>query len=232
MYFYGVQKLSLLDYPEKLCATLFTGGCNFRCPFCHNTSLVLGPFDGYEIDEEEILEFLESRKGKLDAVCISGGEPLLQSIYDIAGFCTKVKDMGYSIKLDTNGSFPNKIEYLIELKLVDYIAMDIKSSPEGYPKLTGIKNIDLKPIFESVEILKKGKVDYEFRTTFVRELHTAEDVIKIGKWIEGAKKYSIQNFKDSGDILSDGLSGFTRAELEEFKSLILPYVQNVEIKGI
>ncbi len=228
MFFAGFQKLTLLDYPEKVACILFTMGCNFRCPFCHNASLVRAE-NKAEISEEEVLSFLKKRKGVMDGVCISGGEPLL---YDGLGdFIKKVKALGYSVKLDTNGSLPEKLKALVREGLVDYVAMDIKNSFESYDKTTGIKT-DLNNIKESLAFLLSGTVEYEFRTTLVKELHTDEDMESIGKMIKGAKRYFLQNFVDSGDVLCDNMHPLTEDELEKMMQIAKKYVPNTICRGM
>ena len=172
MKIHGLLKLTLLDYPTKTACTLFTAGCNFRCPFCHNGSLVLNKAE--EIPQDEIFAFLKKRQGLLDGVCITGGEPLLNP--DISEFIKRVRELGYSVKLDTNGSFPDRLIELAENGLIDYVAMDIKSSPEGYSKAVGLKDFDVTPNDKSIKFLLTGKVDYEFRTTAVKGLHELSDV--------------------------------------------------------
>ncbi len=228
MIFNGFQKMTMLDFPGRIACTLFSGGCNFRCPFCHNAGLVIGQMPE-QIPEEEILSYLNKRKGVLDGVCFTGGEPLLQR--DIAEFMRKVKDMGYKIKLDTNGSNPEKLIELVRSGLVDYVAMDIKNSKEKYALTCGTE-IDLPAIERAVEFLKEGGVDYEFRTTIVREFHTESDMIAIGKWLEGAEKYFLQAFVDSGAIIGEGLSPLPKTEMERFVSTLKPFVKKVQIRGI
>lgn len=228
MFFAGFQKLTLLDYPEKVACILFTMGCNFRCPFCHNASLVRAE-EKPQITEEEVLAFLKKRQGILEGVCISGGEPLL---YDGLGdFIRKVKALGYSVKLDTNGSFPERLKTLVREGLVDYVAMDIKNSFESYDKTTGIKTA-LNNIKESIDFLMTGEVEYEFRTTLVKELHTPEDMESIGKMIKGAKRYFLQNFVDSGDVLCENMHPFTEEELENMKEIAKKYVPNTICRGM
>lgn len=225
----GLLKLTLLDYPGHTACTIFTSGCNFRCPFCHNSSLVLDEAD--EIPKDEIFAFIKKRQGLLDGVCISGGEPLMQA--DIRDFIKNVRDLGYKIKLDTNGSFPEKLISLCDGGLIDYVAMDIKSSPSGYGKAIGIDNYDIKKVDESIKFLLSGSVDYEFRTTAVRGIHTLEDFEKIGKWIHGAKRYFLQNYKDSHNILcNNGLSPFSEEELKNIKKLLNSAVCEVNTRGI
>ena len=198
MKFYGFQKMTMLDYPGKVACIVFTGGCNLRCPFCHNALLVT-QVDNVVYDEEEIIEYLNKRKGLLDGICVSGGEPLLQ--IGLENFLQRVKELGYSIKLDTNGTFPARLKSLVEKGLVDYVAMDIKNCKEKYSLTTGTDSFDIAKIEESVNFLLSGKVDYEFRTTIVDGLHETQDIVKIGEWIKGAKKYFLQNFVDSGNLI-------------------------------
>ena len=230
MIIYGLQKLSLLDYPGKTVCTVFTGGCNFRCPYCHNASLVVGLNEIEPIDYDEFFAFLNKRRNILDGVCITGGEPLMQP--DIENFIREIKKIGYSIKLDTNGSFPDKLKRLIDDKLIDYVAMDIKNSPEKYPLTAGVSNLNLHEINSSIEILLADNIDYEFRTTVVRELHSREDFVSLGNWIKGAKRYFIQSFIDSGDILSGTFSSYSKSELEDIKSLMQTFVKETQIRGV
>lgn len=224
----GLQKLTLLDYPGRLAATVFLGGCNFRCPFCHNASLVVRS-DGGEISEEELFRFLESRRGKLSGVCITGGEPTLYP--ELPSFINKIRALGYSVKLDTNGSNPDMLESLVRGGLVDCVAMDIKSSPERYPTVAGVPSLDFSAIDRSVRFLLSGAVDYELRTTVVRELHTLADFRAIGEWIRGARAYFLQPFKDSGDIIEDGFSSYSEAEIGEILELVKTYIPNAQIRG-
>jgi pyruvate formate lyase activating enzyme len=227
----GLQKLTLLDYPGKVACTVFTGGCNFRCPFCHNASLVLPQRFAQELTEEEILSFLKKRSGILDGVAVTGGEPLLHG--DIGLFLRKVRDLGYKIKLDTNGSFPDRLEELIRNGLVDRVAMDVKNSPELYAVTAGIPALDIAPVEKSRDLLLSGVVEAEFRTTVVKGLHTQESLIETAKWIAGASEYYLQQFKDSGDILSSaGLSAFDRDEMLSLAEAVRPYVPSVQIRGI
>jgi len=236
MLIYGLQKLSLLDYPGKLAATVFTGGCNLRCPFCHNASLVTRFSECEQISDEEVFSFLEKRRGLLDGVCITGGEPLLQD--GLETFIAKVREMGFLVKLDTNGAFPEELGALLGRSAIDYVAMDIKNSFEKYPMTVGISEFDPTPVFESAKILMSGTVPYEFRTTLVRAFHTEEDIIKIGLAVAGAENYFLQNFEDSGDLVGFGgdisgvpLSGFSAAETEHFRDILSQYVKNVRIRN-
>lgn len=224
----GLQKLTLLDFPARLAATVFLGGCNMRCPFCHNASLVVRD-GGENISAEQLFSFLESRRGKLTGVCITGGEPTLYP--ELPTFINKIRALGFAIKLDTNGTNPDMLASLIDGGLVDYVAMDIKSSRFGYPIASGIPDIDISKIARSVDILLSGSVDYEFRTTLVRELHTLSDMEDIGKWIRGAKRYFLQSFKDSGDLISDGFSALDTKSLAEFLEAVRAYVPNAQTRG-
>lgn len=224
----GLQKLTLLDYPGRIAATVFLGGCNFRCPFCHNASLVVRD-GGERISEEELFQFLESRRGKLSGVCITGGEPTLRS--QLPSFIRRIKEMGFAVKLDTNGSSPHVLASLINDGLLDYVAMDIKSSREGYAAATGIDGVDLSKIDESLDVLRRSGIAYELRTTLVRELHTAEDMISIGRWIKGAPAYYLQGFKDSGDLISAGYSAHDKKTEAEFLELVRQYVPTAQIRG-
>lgn len=233
MHIKGLQKLTLLDYPERLAATVFTGGCNLRCPFCHNASLVLENIA--EIDESEVLAFLKKRQGILEGVCITGGEPLLQP--DLEDFIKKVKNLGYSVKLDTNGSLPDKLLELLSKNLVDYVAMDIKNSPKKYFSTCGIETQNLlefySPFKKSIEIIKSSGVEYEFRTTVVNELHTLSDIEQIGAEIRGAAAWHLQCFKDSGDlILKDAFAPPPKELLHEMRQKALEFVVKCDIRGV
>lgn len=227
----GLQKLTLLDYPGKVACTVFTGGCNFRCPFCHNAPLVLPERLAHDTDEEQVLAFLKKRQGTLDGVAITGGEPLLHK--DIAQFLEKVKALGYSIKLDTNGSFPDRLIEIVSAGLVDRVAMDIKNSPELYPQTTGCETLDMAKIDKSREFLLSGTVDYEFRTTVVKGLHTEESLLSAAKWISGAKEYYLQQFKDSGDVLDIGtLCAFDEREMHALCESVRRYVPTAQVRGV
>lgn len=231
----GLLKLTLLDYPEKTAATIFTGGCNFRCPFCHNASIVLHYDEMPQLSEEEILKFLSTRTGLLDGVCITGGEPLLQ--VGLVNFIEKIKLMGFLVKLDTNGSFPEKLIELVSNGLIDYVAMDIKNSKESYARTIGLSNLAdsdniLKKINQSIEFLLADNVDYEFRTTVIKNYHTSLDFKNIGFWIHGAKKYFLQNFVDSGDLIQSHIMGVTEKELKKFAEIVKEQVPSVQIRGL
>lgn len=226
----GLQKLTLLDFPEKVACTVFMAGCNFRCPFCHNASLVVDIPPVGEITEEEFFSFLKKRQGVLDGVCVTGGEPLLQP--GIAKFVGKIKELGYAVKLDTNGSFPNKLRELVENGLVDYVAMDIKNCMEDYALTAGVHSLDIEAIKESVSYLKEGRVPFEFRTTVVKDYHKKENFERIGQWLEGTEKYFLQNFVDSGDLIGKDTKGCSEEEMKEFLQVVLKYVPGAELRGI
>ena len=229
MKIYGLEKLSLVDYDGHTAATVFTGGCNFRCPYCHNGALVELDKTTVQLPENEVLEYLNKRKGLLDGLAVTGGEPTLEK--GLEEFLVKVKELGYDIKLDSNGTHPEVLAHLIDKKLVDYIAMDIKNSPEKYPLTVGKKNLDLEPIKKSVELLLQNKVGYEFRTTVVRQFHDVSDFEKIGEFIKGAEKYFIQKFRDRGGCLEDGFSEIPEEEAEVFIEKIKPFVKNASLRG-
>ena len=226
----GFQKMTMLDYPGKVACTVFTGGCNFRCPFCHNAMLVTDIDENAVYAEDEILSYLNKRKGIIDGVCITGGEPLLQK--DIGDFLVKVKETGMPVKLDTNGSYPEKLRELVSRGLVDYVAMDIKNSKEKYPLTVGLPGYDIGKIEESVDFLMSGAVDYEFRTTVVREFHTAEDIVKITEWIAGAKRYFLQGFVDSGNLIGSGMSALRPQEMVEICTKAQDLVPNTVLRGV
>lgn len=225
----GFQKLTLLDYPGKTACTIFTGGCNYRCPFCHNAGLVT-KMDTEIIPESEVFNHLKKRQGILDGVAISGGEPLLQG--DIEEFLEKIKELGYSIKLDTNGSFPDKLKSIIDNGLCDYVAMDIKNSKERYNETVGIDKFDISLMEKSVEILMNSDVQFEFRTTVTKNFHTVEDIEKIGEWIKGTEKYYLQNFVDSGNLIDCNVEGVSKEEMQLMLERIKKYVPAAEIRGL
>lgn len=283
----GLQKLTLLDFPGRIACTVFLGGCNMRCPFCHNGSLVLG--GGEEISEDELLAFLESRRGRLSGVCVSGGEPTLHP--DLPDLVKKIKDLGFEVKLDTNGTNPKMLSRLISDGLVDYVAMDIKNSPEKYAVTAGlddecsvsrqnrlISDFDVAnaqkqeamgsesteesgstiirecgqasdnndtadgsipaenlPIMEKIkhscDILLQNLVDFEFRTTLIRELHSEEDIRAIGKWLSGKEKYFLQTYRDEGDLLVGGFTSYTPEQTRDLLSVLREYIPNAEIRS-
>lgn len=229
MIFGGFQKLTLLDYPGKVACTVFTKGCNFYCPFCHNAFLVDVQGAEESISPEEVLSYLNKRQGILDGICITGGEPLLHD--ELPLFIKEVKALGFSVKLDTNGSFPEKLKSLTKEGLIDYVAMDIKNCFEKYLKTAGCENLDLSPILESIDFLKSGAVDYEFRTTVSSPLHSVSDIEKIAQHIVGAKKYFLQNYVDSGHILGKNLSPIDEKTLAEMEKTAQKYVKTAQIRG-
>ncbi|HJA93479.1 MAG TPA: anaerobic ribonucleoside-triphosphate reductase activating protein [Candidatus Eisenbergiella merdipullorum] len=226
----GFNKTTLLDYPGHVAATVFTGCCNFRCPFCQNGDLVLHPGRLSQITEDEVLRVLEKRKGILTGVCITGGEPTLQP--DLPAFLKKVKDLGLLVKLDTNGYLPKVIESLFSEGLLDYIAMDIKSSPEHYAAAAGFPGLQINRIFQSVSFILSCGLPYEFRTTVVRELHHAEDFRSIGRWLQGAQSYFLQSYQESDGVISPIFSAYTKEELEGFQNLLLPFIPNTCLRGV
>jgi len=226
----GFQKTSLLDYPDRISAIVWTVGCNFKCPFCYNKNLVDGNVE--LIPEDEILSFLKKRKGMLEALSISGGEPFLQK--DIADFTAKVKKLGYLVKIDTNGMYPEKLKELIDNKLVDYIAMDVKAPKDKYNMLAGVK-VDISNIEKSIDIIKKSAPDYEFKTTFVPDLLKKEDIIKIAKWLEGSETYFLQQFKANTPLISSALEKITpypKEYIVETFEEIKPYFKKCETRGV
>ena len=231
MFVAGLQKLTLLDYPGRVACTVFTAGCNFRCPFCHNAPLVLPERMGQDVTEEDVLAFLGKRVGILDGVAITGGEPLLHK--EMAGFLQKIKEMGYSVKLDTNGSFPNHLKELVKAGLVDRVAMDIKNAPGRYGATVGIEGFDISGVEESKNFLLEGSIDYEFRTTVVKGLHTKESLTEAAEWIAGAKEYYLQQFKDSGDVIAiDGLGAYDEKEMHALADAVAEFVPSVKVRGV
>ena len=226
----GLQKLTLLDYPGHVACTVFTAGCNFRCPFCHNAPLVLPErIEGDPNGAETVLQFLKKRQGILDGVAITGGEPLLQR--DMADFLRKIRDLGYAVKLDTNGSFPDRLIGLVEAGLVDRVAMDIKNSPERYAETAGLSEIALTAVRESVDFLKTGSIDYEFRTTAVKELHDERSFRAIAEWISGAKRYAIQKFTDRDTVPFEGFHAPEEAQIQAWAEIVRPHVRELLIRG-
>ena len=230
MKLYGLQKLTLLDFPERVACTVFLGGCNLRCPFCHNSVLVFPEPEDETMTEDAFFQFLDKRAGVLDGVAVTGGEPLLTP--DVLPFLARIKETGFAVKLDTNGSFPKRLREAVETGLVDYVAMDIKNSPEKYAATCGLPVFDLSKVQESVRFLMNGSIPYEFRTTVVDEFHEAADMEAIGKWIAGARAYYLQNFVDSGACIREGLHAKSPEDLHLFRSLLTKYVPNTQLRGI
>lgn len=230
MQIFGFNKTTLLDFPEHVACTVFTGGCNFRCPFCQNGDLVLHGGSLPVLDEEEVFRVLRKRKGILTGVCVTGGEPTLQRDLDV--FLSRVKELGYLVKLDSNGYRPEVLQSLRERGLVDYFAMDIKSSPENYARTAGVKELDMGLIRESVDFIRSCGLDYEFRTTVVRELHSSGDFLSIGEWLKGCKAYFLQSYVESEGVICKEFSSYSKEELEEFVMLLKPYIDNVSLRGV
>ena len=229
MKIFGLEKLSMVDYDGKVASTIFTGGCNFRCPFCHNSSLVLDYQALPLIDEQSVIDYLEKRKGLLDGVCVSGGEPTLQS--DLPNFLEKIKKLGYAIKLDTNGTKPEIVKMLKENGLVDYFAMDIKNNKEDYAKIIGFDSFDTKNVEKTVELFLSDDYDYEFRTTLISQFHLPSNITKIGEWIKGAKKYFLQKYIDSDTCILGGLSPVSQAIAKEYVEILKNYVTCTNLRG-
>ena len=230
----GLQKMTLLDYPGKVACTLFLQGCNFRCPFCHNSGLLSGA--GEEgLSKEEFLQFLGKRRGILDGVCVTGGEPTLQP--GLEELLRQIKSLGFAVKLDTNGSRPTVLKRLVEEKLVDYVAMDVKNGPDAYGTTVGVPALNLEPIEESLRFLLQGNVAYELRTTVVAQLHDEASVQQMGQWLEGlvpgkkAEKLFLQFFTDRESVLRQGLSAHDRRTMEEFAEILTPYIGKVSVRG-
>lgn len=230
---YGLQKMTLLDFPGRVACTVFSCGCNFRCPFCHNAGLVLPDADrSMLMDQTEILAFLRKRQGLLDGVCLTGGEPLL--FEENLAFLREIKALGYAVKLDTNGAFPERLKQAVTDGLADYVAMDIKNAPDSYAETAGLR-VDMERIRESVDFLLSGAVPYEFRTTVVLPYHTEERMESIGKWIAGTEKYFLQQYKDENvDLLGDPatMRPAEKAQLETFLAIVRKYVPGAELRGI
>ncbi len=228
MQIFGLQKMTLLDYPGRVACTVFLGGCDFRCPFCHNFGLVDGT-DRPQMTDGALLDFLKTRKGLLDGVAITGGEPCLQpGLYDLV---SAIHDLGFSVKLDTNGCHPDMLRRLMDASLVDYVAMDIKNSPEKYAMTAGLPSLNLEPVQESMDLLMHAHAAFEFRTTVVEELHTLTDFEAIGPWIHGAPAYYLQPFVDRESVPFGGLHAPSSEALKEYADAVRPHVGKVEIRG-
>lgn len=225
----GLQKLTLLDYPEHIACTVFLGGCNLRCPFCHNADLVVGNVEP-AFTKDDVFAYLKKRVGVLDGVCVTGGEPLIYD--DTLDFLAELKSIGYLVKLDTNGFFPDRLEKAIKSGNVDYVAMDIKSSPEGYASATGIRNPDIEAVKRSVALLESSGIDHEFRTTVVRELHSETEMREIGMWLRGTKKYFLQGFIDSGNLVGGPFTAHSTEKMKELLEIVRKYVPAASLRGI
>ena len=228
MIIHGLQKMTLVDYPGKVAAILFTGACDFRCPFCQNASLVLDPSSEPEIPEEEIFDYLKKRRGMLEGVVVTGGEPTVHS--DLLEYMGRIKALGYSVKLDTNGYRPDVLKKAVNGGYADYVAMDIKNSLGKYAETAGVKNLFTPLIEESISFLKEGHVPYEFRTTVVHELHSDEDFEKIGKMCEGCDRFYLQTFSDKGDIIKKGLTAPSPEDMERYIKILRKYIRNVLLR--
>ena len=229
MVFGGIQKLTLLDFPGHVACTVFTDGCNLRCPFCHNASLVAAG-NKPTLPEEELLAFLKKRQGLLEGICVTGGEPLLHP--DLPDFLEKVKGLGYLVKLDTNGTRPDRLADLIDRGLLAYVAMDIKNSPARYPETVGVPGFDVAPIKKSAALLMEGRVPFEFRTTVEASLHTAADFEAIGDWLAGDEAYYLQGFVDSGDVLAEGMRACAPSEMTAFRDILRRRIPNAALRGL
>ncbi len=225
----GMEKMSLVDYDGLVCATLFTGGCNFKCGFCHNSALVLDHKDIPALDESQTLSYLEKRFGILDGVCVTGGEPTLHK--DLPEFLEKIKKIGYKIKLDTNGTNPELIKSLYQNGLIDYFAMDIKNDRLNYAKIIGFDKFDTKNVEKSVEFLFSIPNAYEFRTTLIKEFHTADNILNIGKWIKGADKYFLQKFKNGENCIESHLSAVDDNLALSYKNILKEFIPNTQLRG-
>lgn len=231
MQIHGLQKLTLLDYPGHMAATVFTGGCNFRCPYCHNSELVLRPESVPMIPEAEVFAFLKARAKMLEAVCVTGGEPTLQK--DLPEFLAKVRSLGYRVKLDSNGQAPSVLAGLLQNKLVDYVAMDIKNCRERYGETIGVPNFRTDAVEASVQLLMRSDIQYEFRTTVCKELHDTESIKRIGEWIAGARHYYLQPYRESDQVMHKGVfHAPEREELIAWKELLAKTISAVDIRGL
>ncbi len=225
----GLEKMSIVDYDGKVSATIFTGGCNFRCPFCHNSALVLDYKKIETIPEQELLSFLEKRKNLLDGVCITGGEPTLHK--DLPFLCEKIKKLGYAVKLDTNGTNPNMVKELNESGLIDYFAMDIKNNKQDYAGIIGLESFDTSKVEETASYFLSGKADYEFRTTLINEFHKEENIVKIGEWIKGANKYFLQKFKSGDNCISQNLTPVNDETALRYRNILCKVVPKTFLRG-
>ncbi len=229
MKIHGLQKMTLLDFPGHVACTVFFGGCDMRCPFCHNAELLDGSAQPV-MEEEDFYAFLKKRQGLLDGVAITGGEPLLQK--NLRDFIRRIRDLGYPVKLDTNGTHPDRLDVLLREEAVQYVAMDIKNSPERYAETAGLPEIDLAPVRESVTLLMTGKTPYEFRTTVVKELHDDNSFIRIGEWIRGAERYFLQKFTDRDTVPFGGLHAPEDMQMRRWADIVRPMVPSVELRGV
>ena len=231
----GLHKTTLLDYPGHVAATLFTGGCNFRCPYCHNKDIVQTTESLVPLSKTELFSFLEKRRDVLTGVCITGGEPTLH--FDLPDLIRQIKALGYLVKLDTNGTNSNMLKFLIHAHLIDYCAMDIKNTPEKYNITVGALSnssfLDLSTVSTSIQFLiQQSIIPYEFRTTIVQEFHTEADLRAICKWIAGAQAYFLQSYQDSECVLQKGLHAHSAETLQSYVTLCRQYIPNTTLRGI
>ena len=229
MKIHGLQKMTLLDFPGRVACTVFLGGCDLRCPFCHNSELLDASCPA-ELDDAQLFSFLAKRRGLLDGVAVTGGEPLLRR--DLPDFLARLREMGFAVKLDTNGTHPQALRRILEEKLADYIAMDIKNSPARYAETVGVPDFDIAPVRESVELLKAGGTDFEFRTTCVAQLHDDDSFRAIAAWLDGAPAYFLQAFIDRDTVAFGGLSAPAAEDMRRWAALVRPFVQRVELRGV
>ena len=229
MKIHGLQKMTLLDFPGRVACTVFLGGCDFRCPFCHNFQLVDGTAQPL-MDEEDLLDFLSGRQGLLDGVAFTGGEPCLHP--GLGALLEKIRAMGFATKLDTNGYHPERLQELLDRRLVDYVAMDVKNSPAKYAATCGLETVDLDRIRRSIRALLAGPADYEFRTTVIAEFHEASDFPAIGQMIAGARRYFLQCFTDRDSVPFGGLHAPTAQELARWADAVRPYVPDTRLRGV
>ena len=229
MKIHGLQKMTLLDFPGRVACTVFLGGCDFRCPYCHNFELVDGSAPAI-MEEGELFAFLEKRRGLLDGVAITGGEPTLRP--DLIELMRRIRDMGYAVKLDTNGGHPQRLEKILSEGLADYVSMDIKNSPDKYARTVGLESVDLEPIRACASLLMAGETDYEFRTTVVDELHDAADFEAIGLWIAGARRYFLQAFADRDTVPFAGLHAPGDEKMRQYAEIARKYVPDTRLRGV
>lgn len=229
MKIHGLQKMTLLDFPGLVACTVFLGGCDLRCPFCHNAE-ILDMNAPAVMDDKEFLEFLETRRGKLDGVAVTGGEPTLRS--DLPELLSEIKRLGFKVKLDTTGNHPDMLKRIVGEGLVDYVAMDVKNSKERYAETVGLTGFDISRVDESISFLLKGDVEYEFRTTVIKQFHDKDSFIGIAEWIKGAEKYYLQGFVDRDTVPFAGLEARTEEEMKEYAEIVKPYVKSVELRGM
>ena len=229
MKIHGLQKMTLLDFPGLVACTVFLGGCDLRCPFCHNAE-ILDMNAPAVMDDKEFLEFLETRRGKLDGVAVTGGEPTLRP--DLPELLSEIKRLGFKVKLDTTGNHPDMLKRIVGEGLVDYVAMDVKNSKERYAETVGLTGFDLSRVDESISFLLRGNVEYEFRTTVIKQFHDKDSFIGIAEWIKGAEKYYLQGFVDRDTVPFAGLEARTEEEMKEYAEIVKPYVKSVELRGM